>query len=421
MEQDDYRIELSVEQTDYGYMTRVRTSPVGPVSAPFELTVGRRQLAELQASLRAASQSDAFELTLIRERLQAWGHRLYDAVFRDAVLDCYRSSKRMADNAGRELRIHLDLSQMEELAQLPWEYLYDTRRQEFLGLSAGTIFARYSGLMHQLRPPERGGPLRALAVISSPDGYPEIDVQRAWLRLLDQIDYLARDKQLIIEWLQKPTLLDLQRQLRGGKYHILHFMGHSLRDAETGEGQLVFEDEMGRGRLVGGEHLGSLFRDHTSLRMVLLTGGAASRSSNGGTIGAGPGHPDVAQSLVKRGIGAVFATPFDLPVGAQVQYLARLYAQVAALMPVDRAAAIARTAVGTEGIWWGAPMLFSRTPDGNLFAEAKSELERLSPDARENIAFRLSALRIRTATPEAMARWSDELTESRLKRRIERD
>ena len=326
----------------------------------------------------------------------------------------------MADDAGRELRVHLDLSEMVELAHLPWEYLYDSLRQEFLGLSAGTLFSRYSGMMHRLLPPERRTMLRALVVISSPDGYPEIDVQRAWLGILDEVDYLARDKKLAVEWLQKPTLLDLQRKLRGGEYHILHFIGHGVVDAESAQGQLVFEDEMGRGRIIGGGHLGSLLCDHFPLRLVLLTGGDEAHS-DGNTTGSGLGHLDVAQNLLKRGIGAVLTTPFNMPRSEHIQYLARLYAEVAELTPVDRAAALARSTISEDGIWWGAPILFSRTPDGNLFADTRSETERFTAEEEDNIAFRLSTLRIRTATPESMARWSEELAESRLKRRIERE
>ena len=421
MFQDEFRLDLIIEQTDYGCVCRARTSPVGPVSAPFDLSLTRRELDGLWGSLRSAAGVDAFELTLLREELQVWGRRLFDALFRDDVFACYRASKRMADEAGMGLRVHLDLSAMDELSSLPWEYLYDAERQEYVGLAAGTYFSRYTGLMHRLRPPDPATPLRALVVIASPDGYPEIDVQRAWLGLLDKIDYLARDKKLVVEWLQKPTLLDVQRRLRHGEYHILHFIGHCIVDSETSEGQLVFEDEMGRGRTVGGGHLGSLLRDHFSLRLALLTGGDESHGKTDRTTGSGIGLLDVAQNLIKRGMGAVLATPFDVPPSELTQYLARFYAEIADLTPVDRAGANARAGIREDGIWWGAPMLLTRVPDGNLFTDPVGGAARLPAASEENIAFRLNSLRIRTATPEAMARWSEELAETRLKRRFERD
>ncbi|MFN2202080.1 MAG: CHAT domain-containing protein [Caldilineaceae bacterium] len=421
MQQDEFRLELKIEATDYGYMVRARTSGYYPDSAPFEFTVTRRELTDLHNAMRAACASDAFRLALMQELVQDWGGRLFDAVFRDDVLERYRIAKREADAAGRELRVQLDLTDMEELAVFPWEFLYDRGRQEYVGLAAGTLFTRYASFMHQLRPPQRSGPLRVLVVIPSPEGHAEIDVQRSWLGLLDQVDHLAREQKLVVEWLQKPTLFDLRQQLRSNEYHVLHYMGHSMVCAETGEGQLVFEDEMGRGRAVGGEHLGSLLRDHFSMRLVLITGGVSAGRAHGRTVGSSYGVLDVAGMLVKRSMGAVLATPFNMPSDESSRYLSQFYSELADTMPVDRAAVRARIALRDRSIWWGAPILYSRAPTGNLFGEFKTELEQLTDDAVDNIAFRLSALRIRTATPEAMARWNDELTESRLRRRIERD
>ena len=153
--------------------------------------------------------------------------------------------------------MHLDLRLVPQLSGLPWEYMYDPSRAEFLSLSVHSPLTRYTGLMHQVEPIELPKPLRALVVVANPSSYVRFDGQGAWLGLLDTIDYLAADGKLVVERLPKPTLLDLQRRLRQGEYHILHFIGHSLFDSQTGEGQLVFEDEMGRSRLVSGEHLGA--------------------------------------------------------------------------------------------------------------------------------------------------------------------
>lgn len=51
-------------------------------------------------------------------------------------------------------------------------------------------------------------------------------------------------------------LLDLQRRLRQQPYHIIHFVGFAVHDTQTQAGVLVFEDEMGRGRVINGDHLG---------------------------------------------------------------------------------------------------------------------------------------------------------------------
>ena len=47
------------------------------------------------------------------------------------------------------------------------------------------------------------------------------------------------------DWLEEATLGALNQRLRGGNYHILHFIGHGRFDEASGEGALLFED---RGR-----------------------------------------------------------------------------------------------------------------------------------------------------------------------------
>ncbi len=414
--QQDYRIDLIIEPTDYGYVSRVRYSPFGPASAPFNFSITRRELHSLLTSLHAAVRNNEDGRGHLLDELKTWGHRLFDAVFNDEVLTCYRESKKLADEAGHDFRVQLDLTEMPELATLPWEYMYDSFRQEFVSIAAGTVFTRYSGMMQRVLPPERDGALRALVVIPSPEGHPEIDVQRRWISLLDRVDHLAQEGLLTIEWLQKPTLFDLQKQLRNNEYHILHIMCHGTVDPATGEGQLLFEDEMGHARTVAGSHLGHLLRDHYAMRLVLLSGADISQENL-----LENGFIDVSEQLIRRGISAVLSTPTQLPLKERIEFMARFYAEVAALTPVDKAAALARAHLRESSLWWGAPVVQTRTPDGNLFAERAYPLDMLTEAAEENIAFRMNTLRIRTASAEAMTRWSQELAESRIRRRTEKE
>ena len=230
-------------------------------------------------------------------------------------------------------------------------------------------------------------------------------MQRAWLGLLDRVDYLARDKKLVVEWLQKPTLLDLQRHLRQGEYHILHFIGHSAFNEGTGEGELIFEDEIGRSRAVSGQHLGAMLRDHFSLRLTVLSDSADSPARDGEHA-----FLHVARSLVQRNAGAVLATQFGMPRDVQLQFMARFYAEVAAMKPVDEAVLQARLAVREEGVWWGAPVLTSRVSDGQLFDDGTGSRQSLPASVELSIASRLNSLRIRTANLETMARWGTDVS-----------
>ncbi len=403
--QDAFRFEVLLEATDDGYFSRVRYSPVGPAAARFAFSTTRRELDALWLALSAAQSAGREDRQRLAEQLQAWGARLFDTLFCDDVLDCLAASRQAAFAAQSSLRIQLDLSAVPEVQSLPWEALYDSAQGEYLSLSVHSPLTRYNGLMHRLLPMEIDGPLRALVVIASPAGYPALDVQRIWLGLLDHVDTLGREQKLMVEWLQKPTLFDLQRHLRQGEYHILHFIGYSAFDAETGEGQLVFEDEIGHSRLVSGQHLGAMLRDHFPLRLTVLSSSAGSptRDSERAFLA-------VARSLVQRNAGAVLATQFGMPREAQLQFMARFYAEIADMKPVDEAVLRARLAVREQGIWWGSPVLTTRVADGQLFDNGTLAPKELPPSVELNIASRLNSLRIRTANLDTMARWGADLS-----------
>ena len=193
-------------------------------------------------------------------------------------------------------------------------------------------------------------------VVSGPSSYPRIDSDREWLGLLDSVDFLGAEGKLLVERLQKPTLLDLQRKLRQNEYHIIHFIGHGVVDKSTGEGQLVFEDETGRSRLVNGQHLGALMRDHFSLRYMCLTGPTHT--------GVGTDYAallDVGRNLVRRGVASVVAPQLRVSQPAWLAFCLTLYRGLANLQPVDMAIVEARQAMAEESddLGWGAPV-FSR-------------------------------------------------------------
>jgi hypothetical protein len=68
--------------------------------------------------------------------------------------------------------------EMFELAALPWEYLYDRERGDFLGLSIATPLVRYLPLPRPVRPLAIKLPLRILAMTAASDELPSLDVAR---------------------------------------------------------------------------------------------------------------------------------------------------------------------------------------------------------------------------------------------------
>ncbi len=398
---------LALEKTDDGYCAQVRQSPAGQGETPFVNPFSARELTLFWTTLEELSRGGRPSPDLAAH-VRATGQRLFEAVFRGEVLGCLRASFDLAQVDRLPLRIHLDLSTAPEFESLPWVYLYNPERGEYMALARSAPPARYTPFQHRILPLKAPTPLRTLVMTSGPSSYPRVNVDQEWLSLLDTVDFLGVTGQMVFERLQKPTLLDLQRRLRQTEFHVLHYVGHAQFDKITGAGQLVFEDEMGRSRLVDGQHLGSLLRDHYGLRLVILSGPTRTQVDT-----EYHAFMSVARSLVQRGMAAVIAPQFAIPHAAWLTYVRELYTRIAHLEPIDRAMVQARLHMGQKegGPYWGAPVLYTRCADGCLFNDGSVDRPELPPEVKETLAYRLNSLRIRSATQEAMSHWGDDFTQ----------
>lgn len=359
----EWVFDLLLELTEDGYCATVRKSPAGTATAPFALPLHRReQHAAVQRLLGDAGGDDAqrsAQFALAREI----GGKLFDAIFHGPILECWQTSWRAAYTARSSLRVQLGIGDDPMLRALPWEYLYDDTRDEFLALSVHTPVVRSLPAAHKIRPLVVAPPLRVLVVMAGPEGHPPLAVGRDWRALIDTVDTLGADGRMTFERLAKPTLLDLQRKLRQQPYHIFHFIGFAVHDVQTQEGVLLFEDEMGRGRAITGDHLGKLLSDHYSVRLAVLEVRNAARVG-----GVDPGAA-VVEQVVRRGAPAAVYQPSRLRTRPSLAFLHAFYDALANYRPVDVAMTEARRAIQLEeaGAGWGLPHLVSRLPDGQLF------------------------------------------------------
>ncbi|MEZ4861965.1 MAG: CHAT domain-containing protein [Caldilineaceae bacterium] len=354
--------DVAIEQNEEGYFVHVREAPAGEAVEPFYLSISAQEQAIFTQAL--AAQADQAESNAAgAAELEAVGKKLFTALFPPPILGLLQSSYRMAYEQRARLRIRLQLTNVPELTSLPWEYLYDPSRNEFLALVLHSPLVRYTQLLHHVLPFKVKPPLRMLVIIASPEGYPPINRERQWFTLLDTLDYLALEGHLLIERLMKPTLLDLQRRLRQGDCHLLHFIGYGTTEPFTRDGVLAFEDEMGRARLINGEHLGALLRDHFPLRLVTLCAADAERTSSDNPF------IQTAQSLIRRGMPAVVALRSALHEERMVQFLNTFYPAIVNYTPLDIAITEVRRTLqsGAQDHSWGTPVLITRIPDGQLF------------------------------------------------------
>jgi pSer/pThr/pTyr-binding forkhead associated (FHA) protein len=257
----------------------------------------------------------------------------------------------------------LNLTNVPELADIPWEYLYNPALDRFLALSVETPLVRYLDLPERVKPLEVKLPLRLLVMISSPDNHPQLDVEQEWAKLKQALADLVRHGIVELERLKEATLTALQRRLRQKQFHIFHFIGHGCFDQQAQDGMLILEDENKMGRPVSGKYLGTLVHDERTLRLAFLNACEGARSSCNDPFAG------TAQSLVQQGIPAVVAMQFEMTDKTAVILAREFYAALSDGYPVDAALTEARKAIFTQGndVEWGTPVLYMRAPDGRIF------------------------------------------------------
>ena len=265
-----------------------------------------------------------------------FGGKLFDAVFSNEVRGALRSSVDTASREGAGLRVRLRLGDVPELTDLPWEYLYNASLNRFLALSNKSPLVRYIELPETPRPLKIAPPLRVLVMISSPNDYDPLDVEREWQKLQNALRELRADNMVTLERLEAATLGALRRKLRQGQYHVLHFIGHGGFDTQSQDGVLILEDEQRRGRRTSGQYLAQVLTDHESLRLVILNACEGARTARNDPFAG------VAQSLVQQGIPGVIAMQFEITDEASITFAHEFYAAIADGYPVDAALSDAR-------------------------------------------------------------------------------
>ncbi len=356
--------DLLIEPDPEGsYRARVLRSPAGE-SAPVQFTLPFSQL-ELENLV--------LKVGLPRRRtrgpgrpesapLKDFGGKLYGAVFQEELRDLLRNSLTHTRARREGMRLRLRLTDVPELADLPWEFLYDPRLNRFLAQSSHTPLVRYLDLPDPPQPLSVTGPLRLLVVISSPSDYDPLDVEQEWSLLTGALARQQEEGQVIIQRLPA-TMSGLRRRLRQEEFHIFHFVGHGFYNPDWGDGALVMEDRNGRAHEVPGEELGALLHEYDQTRLAVLNACEGARGSVSDPFAG------VAQSLIQQGLPAVVAMQFAITDDAAIIFARGLYAAIADGYPIEAALAEARSAIRDEGnlTEWGTPVLYSRAPDGRLF------------------------------------------------------
>lgn len=358
---------LAIQPEGDGYLAKVLRSPGGEDSVIFQNPFTNDELGQFLDLLGHPGQNEQAAEDAARD----FGSRLFQAVFAGGVNTRLHVSLSEVEREECGLRIQMHLADVPELAALPWEYLYDPVLGPLSRLSK-TPIVRYMDLRTPNRVLGVKLPLRILVMISSPDDYALLDVDKEWSKLKKSLQHLIDQGKVELVLLTDATIPALLDQFRNPPFHVFHFIGHGGYDSAEGDGYLVFEEEseddegvgerdgrVVRSHRVNGERVANLLQNHTSIRLAVINACEGARSSVANPFGG------VAQSLVNASIPAVVAMQFPITDDAAIDFAAEFYKAMAAYRPVDAALADARNRMNDAE--WGTPALYMRSPDGCIF------------------------------------------------------
>jgi hypothetical protein len=359
--------DISVEAgTSGAYDVSVVQSPAGEahgeMTFPYDKLALQNKIQALQIALlrsggtrRAASTED--------KSVEELGTDLFASLFKGEVGSRFDVSRSIAHGDGKGVRIKLRIS-APELAGLPWEYLYDAARGDYLALGTSTPVIRYLPIAQPIQPLEVAPPLRILAMAAGPSDLGKLDVDRERQRLDMALEKVRLKGLVEVEWVAGESWEDLQQTLWDGPWHIFHFVGHGGYSDRLKSGVIYLTGEDGKAHELSAKDLAVLLGDHEPLRLALLNSCETAQGAKTDIFSS------TAAALVRRGTPAVVAMQFEITDDAAIQFSRVFYTAIARGMPVDSAVAEARKSVALQvanTYEWGTPVLFMRSPNGTLF------------------------------------------------------
>jgi hypothetical protein len=179
------------------------------------------------AILRSAGQRGK-ALSEEERTVQTLGQQMFEFLLagelRALYYECQREAVRL--QRGVRLRLHID---PPLLALLPWEFLYDPRRKDYVCLDLYTPLVRYLDLAQSVQPLTVLPPLRILGIVASPRDLPLIDVRKEKQSIEQALHDLRLQGKVQLTWVAGQTWRDLQQAMQPGaeSWHIIHFIGQT--------------------------------------------------------------------------------------------------------------------------------------------------------------------------------------------------
>jgi hypothetical protein len=367
-----FQLLISSAAPARGYTVHALT-PRGQGRAQFDLPILYDEAGSLRAALNGRNLLP--EGTTPKCDPEDVGERLFQALLRGEILRLY---ERNLDLLGADpevgLRLELTLDprdpNLSGIQALPWELLRQPGTPEFLALNRRLPITRFLEVPRPVYAAPRPCTLRILAVMAV--------VRHPELQPLALDRELANLRQAVGSAVEvvtpaTPTLAAMHRVLGERQCHVLHFMGHGGSVAELPEPVLFFAAEDGSADPVQGVDLVNQLAGFPTLRLVVLNACQSATVAEAGTADKNTqAFAGVSNALVLGGLPAVIAMQLPISDAAAIAFSRAFYRQLAAGDPVDAAVAEGRQAVHSVdrlSSEWATPVLFLRTPTGELYPE----------------------------------------------------
>ncbi|MFN8474613.1 MAG: CHAT domain-containing protein [Anaerolineae bacterium] len=360
--------DVAVTQASSGYTVNVIASPAGQASATTQIALADGPIADGVAALKRAQFDSALAKSL--------GGTLLSTLLKGDVANAYFATLGRAESQQSGVRLRLRIT-APELKSLPWEYLYDAQRDNFLAVRRDVVISRYLEVFQGIGASSPPAALRILVLLSGPAGPAVLDLAGEQKRIEDALAPLVTAGRVVVEFETNPTAFNIRARLRRNVYHVIHYSGHAYYATESklvlnqsvtqDTGYVVLPNDDGTARLLDEASFAQFFVGNPSIRLIILNACQGAQSSLTEYLSG------LGDKLVQTaGLPAVVAMQFPIADMAAKQFAQEFYASLTDGLPIDAAVAQARLALfqdrGASDRAWGTPVLFMRSADGRLFA-----------------------------------------------------
>jgi hypothetical protein len=389
---EEFRIELLYDTSQKRF--KLRASSATGETMPFDYypPVTSSEIEEAFAGVARANAQ--FSLSVPRstaDEIRALGERLYNSVWQNLVTDLYQRSCAVAQASGKNLRLRF-VTNDQSMAALPWEFLVDPLRKDFLTLSTRTPVARqwiWPNTPPHARPVFVEPPLRVLVVEAEVRPW-DIGAQEE-IASLKKLEDRHHPVLKLVDVVSNATPRSFLTTLKQRPYHVLHLcLSGATPDAIPGRGtgsgnygsaslpeSLLFMDDESRTnrnpQRVDLDTLLSAIGMQPDLQLIYLSGDCTDW---------------LASQLTQVSPATLGWRGLNTPE-AYLSFTRGFYSALTKGLPLESAVTHGRKSIDAEypgGKEWGMPVFYLQTPDGIAVRQPK----RAQPDTGQGEARVLS-------------------------------